>query len=500
MDATGGGGLDESFVTRDLIGFRQTRRTDGKIGSRTVARAGIAHIESDHKQKNEKTNNATNMGKRWNASRLSFLLLTCLFIFLRKKKKVYVEKDQIFLNHWPGKNETNSEKSFFVARRSLRHDRPSHNRTIQIPIVIQLSGEFGNHLSKIAAGVGLAALLQSEDYGSPPYQFVASIHILHQKHTTKGENAMQIIQRCLLYLSSFADTAEYHEESNTPRHWQQEYQGINSHRDTVLNATLEQIRRDAAIQGTSSPNDTHVFATPLYSNHLVGFFDVYMDRFFHWYRELFAFRNETAECNCEATDPGVPPPFPDEIIFYYRGYSTEMPRKSWRLGFEEISPSTLVSYLTETRGYIPTPSRNKPSRIAIVSRFPGNSTQPYVDALEQAGFSVRVIGRSNDSATASTNTVASILHDFCFLRHAQRELIGPIRSTFFQWAAVLAQHPVRVTAYAMESQRLWAQEDAAIDSITPIHYYNHSETASQWQERNFFFPMFPSHVDSLRRT
>jgi hypothetical protein len=367
---------------------------------------------------------------------------------------------------------------------------------IQIPIVIQLSGEFGNHLSKIAAGVGVAALLHSYNTNSP-YHFTTTIQVRKQAHTTKGETAMEIFRQCFPLLVELADPEN--NDDHVPS--SDLYPGINSNRDTSVDATVFQILRDAvqALEASrprqddvdnNDPMTTFHAPFTLYSNHLVGFFDVYMDRLYDLYRELFLMRNDTADCAC------IDIPFPDEIVFYHRGYSAELPKKGLRLGFEEMSPATLVSYLTETLQYTP-----HNSRVAIVSRFPGAPTQPYVDALTGTGFVVRVMGRPN-TATTNNNSVASILHDFCFLRHAQQELIGPIRSTFFQWAAVLRASTthVRVTAYAMESQLLWAEStsssdstSAAYDSVTPMYYYGDPTVNSTlWQERNFFFPLFPS--------
>jgi hypothetical protein len=381
---------------------------------------------------------------------------------------------------------------------------------VSLPIVIQLSGEFGNHLSKIAAGVGVAALLHSYNHKDSLYQLTTSIQVRKQAHTTKGEAAMEILRTCLLHLAPLTAPDDTIPDNNPGRDL---YSGINSNRDTVVDATIAQILRDVIpTSATSRPtppetkvgdsNDTSVpFTAPmtLYSNHLVGFFDVYMDRFYDLYRELFFLRNDTADCTCGDGSNGDAP-FPDEIVFYHRGYRAELPKKGLRLGFEEIPPATLVSYLTETRHYIP---HDRP--VAIVSRFPGAPTQPYVDALTQAGFTVRVMGRSSVPTTMTTteHSVASIRQDFCFLRHAQQELIGPIRSTFFQWAAILrVSSSLRVTAYAMESQLLWAESAsasdsaAALDSITPTYYYEDNATVNStvWQERNFYFPLFPSPV------
>jgi hypothetical protein len=415
---------------------------------------------------------------------------------------------------------------------------------IEIPIVIQLSGEFGNHLSKIAAGVGIAAMIHNYNNRSSGgitaerYLFTTNIHIRKQDHTTKGESALLIIQQCFPNLVQLQPNKNDGDASDDASSWSTRfppalasktknrkhddpYDGINSNRDSVVDTTLHHIIHDAVHAYVTANNTSGIenattlsyFQTPftLYSDHLVGFFDVYMDRYYDFYRQLFVIDSNHPDCGCTDSDV-VPHPQPDwdEIVFYYRGYKTELPKKFKRLGFDEIHPNVLVSYLMETRRYQPSTDR-----IAIVSRFPLHTVQ-YVEALKKAGFNVRVIGLTDDMSTV-TNSVASIMHDFCFLRHGQRELIGPIRSTFFMWASTLAEHTtrngasgnksssLRVTAYTTETQMAWAHNlsidttstTTAYDSITPMYHYqqsvtNRSQYDKFWQERHFFFPIFPS--------
>jgi hypothetical protein len=68
---------------------------------------------------------------------------------------------------------------------------------------------------------------------------------------------------------------------------------------------------------------------------------------------------------------------------------------------------------------------------------------PYVTALQNDGWTVRVI--ANQTAA----------QDFCFLQRTSRHLMGPSRSTFFKWAALLSgkdKDTARtVTVYSMDT-------------------------------------------------
>ena len=480
---------------------------------------------------------------------------------------------------------------------------PRHT-TIEIPILIQLSGELGNHLSKIAAGIGVAAMIhaynshndavssEEEDPSIPHYQFTTNLQVRHQDHTTKGDTALLILQQCfphLLHIQEPNAKVEGDEENvgmtavvktqpkptwpSTAPHEPNPsmYHNINSHRASDVDATLHRIVQDAiTAYETVNIHGNTTIPWYVYSNHLVGYFDVYMDRYYDLYRQYFIIDETNPVCGCLPTtmtndhDDDIAarhqPPDPD-IVFYYRGYHIEMPKKAIRLGYEEISPNTLVSYLqniTTTTTTTIHPTNAHALIVRIVSRFP-NHTQPYVTALTNAGYIVQQVEphgnikydftNSNTTSSSDNNAITSILHDFCVLRRATKFIIGPIRSTYYMWATILADRHrdhtydshnpsstttttmalsslVHVTAYTTPSQIDWAlqspqQHDAtvsssqsatasntaAIDSITPTYYYhcnddsvnsthhhdsqssnnNNISCLSLWEERNFHF-------------
>lgn len=63
--------------------------------------------------------------------------------------------------------------------------------------------------------------------------------------------------------------------------------------------------------------------------------------------------------------------------------------------------------------------------MAILSRFSAKEEQPYIDAMKQRGLQVRFI----DGQTG--------VQDFCFLKSAQKEVIGTALSTYVFWAGIL---------------------------------------------------------------
>ena len=96
--------------------------------------------------------------------------------------------------------------------------------------------------------------------------------------------------------------------------------------------------------------------------------------------------------------------------------------KAWEKGLVELSPSNVAEQLL---GHL-----RPGDQVAIVSRYTGKSVKPYVEALAQRGLQIRVIeGQSG-------------VQDFCFLKHAQKELVGSYWSTYTGLAAMLGNASV----------------------------------------------------------
>lgn len=93
-----------------------------------------------------------------------------------------------------------------------------------------------------------------------------------------------------------------------------------------------------------------------------------------------------------------------------------MPGVGERKGFEELSPNKTANELMR--------HLNPGDKVAIISRF-ATRVKPYVGALEKRGIVVRVVAGQSG------------VEDFCFLKSAQKELIGTLKSTYALWAAYL---------------------------------------------------------------
>jgi hypothetical protein len=109
-----------------------------------------------------------------------------------------------------------------------------------------------------------------------------------------------------------------------------------------------------------------------------------------------------------------------------------MPVAGPKLGFHEATPIQVAHVLLK--------HLREGDRVAILSRFGQRHAQAYVDALESRGLQVRFVSGQSG------------VQDFCFLRHARKEMVGVALSTYFLWAAYLS-NCTRVAAYSIDSAR-----------------------------------------------
>ena len=84
-------------------------------------------------------------------------------------------------------------------------------------------------------------------------------------------------------------------------------------------------------------------------------------------------------------------------------------------------------------------------KVAIVSRFKLSAHEKqFIRALQRRGLQVRYIQGQTG------------VQDFCFLMHAQKELVGPDKSTFFTWAAILG-NASKVRSYKLDTHDIRAR-------------------------------------------
>lgn len=115
-----------------------------------------------------------------------------------------------------------------------------------------------------------------------------------------------------------------------------------------------------------------------------------------------------------------------------------MPKLGKQKGYEELSANKTAYELF---------AHLQPGdKVAITTRFGGIHVQPYVSALEERGLQVRVIEGQSDT------------QDFCFLMSAQKELVGPLHSTFATWAAFLGNMKLAHLYYVTSPARTKAKK------------------------------------------
>ena len=201
------------------------------------------------------------------------------------------------------------------------HSRHPHHREFgngkhgrPISVVVQLSGEMGNNLHKIAFGRALQNMIWER------YQMGTVLVLQHQEKGGKWVSAMQNIQRCFPNLRTYDFELGNQPEFVRRRHQQRDWLRFvmnstsssrleipNGADDTYIDQTLDYLYRIVTSNRTQLPlletNATITFPF-LYSQAFVGY--AYIDRFYDDFQRFFAFDNE--EC-CEHV------PYADESVF-----------------------------------------------------------------------------------------------------------------------------------------------------------------------------------------
>jgi hypothetical protein len=147
----------------------------------------------------------------------------------------------------------------------------------------------------------------------------------------------------------------------------------------------------------------------------------FVDKYYDAYRAAFKF--DPACC--------LALPDADETIFHFRNFLHEMPKKGIQYGFAELGPNQTARDLFA--------HLNAGDKVAIITRFDATFAQPYVDALERKGLQVRVV-------TGQTG-----VQDLCFLKSAEKEIVGSSVSTYFLWAGILG-NAATVRVYSIDSE------------------------------------------------
>mmetsp|Transcript_46526 Transcript_46526/g.55954 ORF Transcript_46526/g.55954 Transcript_46526/m.55954 type:complete len:394 (+) Transcript_46526:154-1335(+) len=322
---------------------------------------------------------------------------------------------------------------------SFRNTSLPPTNTTAVTIVVQLSGEMGNQLGKLSSGLGLQ-LWAKEKYGID-----ATLRLQHQNNG-KWKRAMENTKTCFPNTRPFDFEECNTDEFNYLRTKQNKLfanetalLNMRCYTEGCIDASLSFFQK--ALQRRDLP-DRNTNATIAIPYLLVDFFSnansVILDRYYGNIKKLFAFDNAC----CKAV------PEPDESVFHVRNFIAEQPKRGLRLGFEELSPNkTALELFSHLKAG---------DKIAITSRM-NDKVGDYVKSLTARGLVVRVIKGQ------------SPLEDFCFLLKAQKELVGPSKSTFAAWAGVLGDAEI-VRLYSIDSTH--TRKNMGDDFFSNYNYTN----------------------------
>jgi hypothetical protein len=194
---------------------------------------------------------------------------------------------------------------FSIANTTSADNMPLKNRRKKLPIsiVVQLSGEMGNNLHKIAFGRGLQNLLKKR------YQMDTQLVFRRQERGGKWVFARKDIQQCFPNLRDFdfelGNSDEFDERRRQQANWLKDREafqllelpnGINA---SLVDKGLEYLHSLVANQTTDRttmelPPNANISLPFIYSQAFVNY--SLIDQFYNDFRELFAF-DELACCN-----------------------------------------------------------------------------------------------------------------------------------------------------------------------------------------------------------
>jgi hypothetical protein len=304
------------------------------------------------------------------------------------------------------------EKTLDLLSRRLPLGSPTHPLTI----VINLSGEMGNHLSKLAYGYSVKWMLQEE------YNITTHVILRHQA-SNKWVKAAENVQRCFTATRSWSfeegNTDEFDFRDGQQKEWMGENHQyfsfsptcndegcIRQHTDLMIKSIIKDWDDSPTIGDHYNISLPFIFSDGYAT---VGYFN---DRYASRIAELFHFDEGSPECCAARADP-------DESVFHIRNFLVEMPRKGKRRGYEELSPSKVAH---ELFGHL-----EAGEKVAFTSRTSSEFVSNYTAALNARGLQVRIIEGQNPT------------QDFCFLMSARKDFAGFSMSSYAVWAAYLGK-------------------------------------------------------------
>lgn len=328
---------------------------------------------------------------------------------------------------------SNSQRMFATEIKNKSNHVSINNVTQHRPvtIVVQLSGELGNQIGKISSGLYVQNLIKTR------LGLKTEIK-LRAQDSSKWKRAMQWTKEAFPNTRSMdfreANTFEFDEMRSLQAQWIDEKLAENKfnlthikdphslkHLKSNFHDAIEMLRQAWTMEKPANVSGGN-FSFPF----------VYVDRFLPeipLFEECYTLVRDFFTIDEKAICKKIPDP--DETVFHFRNFLTEMPGRGKRLGFEELSANKTAKELF---------ANHKPGeKVAIISRF-GDKVDEYIQAMESIrGLKVRYIENQTGN------------EDFCFLVKAQKEIIATKMSTFSLWAGVLGDAK-KVRMYTVDSK------------------------------------------------
>ena len=297
-----------------------------------------------------------------------------------------------------------------------------HSANFNATVVAGISGEMGNQIGYMSRGLLLKWAL-FDDHGVR-----SQLWLRHQSHR-KWIGARASMQKCFASTRTMdferGNTEEFDAKKATQesRYGRAAYAYAGAFEHNNLTAFVERIEAAGlpsdgnASSAIEVGTDTTMSLPFIHSTGLqppLAWDTPQLQRYYAKIRRFFAFDFNSTQCCNPAAKPD-----PDESVFHFRNFKTELRRPSIRINFPELGPRQAARDLF---GHLP-----RGSKVAIISRFLDDNVQRHVTAFEDRGLRVRVIsGNSGEQ-------------DFCFLLSAEKEIAGAAKSTYFYWAGLLGR-------------------------------------------------------------
>ena len=318
-----------------------------------------------------------------------------------------------------------------------------------LTIVVQLMGEMGNNLGKIACGICLQEYLK-QDFDTP-----SKIVLRHQDHP-KWIRGYHNLVKCFPWTRQFdfgaANTPSFKDfqQNAASLDWWATMEQVNheSTRQPALQHIVNLRRNNSGATLNVTLTNGERISDPFILSTAQGARQSCYDRFYDIIRDHLAYEHDTC---CGQL------PFDNETVFVSKTYATamaakrpsshsflssaqhfrnfleEMPRVGKRLGFEELNPRDTA---TKLLGHLDP----NVDQVAIIARARDmQAAVPYVEELGKRNIVARIVSSPHD------------VHDFCFLKRTQRELVGISQSTFAGWAGLLSDTAAKVRLYSVNS-------------------------------------------------